>query len=56
MAKIRLTIEYDLDVEEGTVVTQDMLQAEALAWIQEAVSLRDVLAVEGPQAFTLTLA
>lgn len=51
--RVRITIEYDLDLEADAVATPEILQAEALAWINGELDVNDVIACEGPEAFRL---
>lgn len=52
--RVRLVVEYDLDLEPGQAITDDMLTAEHRDWMEGSIDVRDVMGGDCNPKFTLT--
>lgn len=43
MARVRIVIEYDLDLEEGAEATAEDIRAEEQAWANEEITYQDLI-------------
>lgn len=54
--RVRLVVEYDLDLEPGTEVTDEMLTNEHRDWMEGSINVQDVMGSDCNPKFTLTRA
>lgn len=53
--RVRVTIEYDLDLEQDAVATPEILAKELQDWIDGHVEVADVVVCEGVEAVTISV-
>lgn len=53
--RVRITIEYDLDLEPDTIATPEILAQELHHWVTGQVEVADVVACEGSDALTIAI-
>lgn len=52
--RVRLVVEYDLDLEPGQAITDDMVIAERRDWLDGSIDVGDIMGSDCNPKFTLT--